>query len=69
MVVTPETKRRKMMMEIAIALAVGLAIGVLFQLLKLPVPVPHGWGGMAGLIGMFAGSVATEQIVKRFFGA
>lgn len=56
-------------MEILIALAVGLLIGVLFQVLKLPVPVPHGWGGMAGLVGMFVGSIVTEQIVQRYFGA
>ena len=57
------------MFEILIALAVGLLIGGLFQVLKLPVPVPHGWGGIAGLLGMFVGSLAVEQIAQKFFGA
>lgn len=44
-----------MIQEIALAAGVGLVIGVFFKAIKLPVPVPHGYAGMVGLIGMFFG--------------
>jgi XapX domain-containing protein len=50
----------KRMLELIICLVVGLVIGAVFGLFKLPLPVPHGLGGVIGLIGMFIGG----QIVK-----
>jgi XapX domain-containing protein len=44
---------------------VGIAIGVIFTLLRLPVPVPHGWGGLVGLIGMFIGGKIFQLIITR----
>jgi XapX domain-containing protein len=60
--------RRPGMTEILIATAVGLAIGAVFRLLKLPVPVPHGLGGLFGLIGMFAGAEAVAWILGSVAG-
>jgi XapX domain-containing protein len=56
---------RKKMMESLLCLAVGLVIGVIFGLFKLPLPVPHGWGGVIGLIGMFIGGHIIELFIHR----
>jgi XapX domain-containing protein len=53
------------MMTILIALGVGMLIGAFFQLVKLPVPVPHGLGGIAGLVGMFVGSQIVEMLSRH----
>ncbi|MDR2476900.1 MAG: XapX domain-containing protein [Treponema sp.] len=50
------------MLELLVCLVVGLVIGGIFGLFKLPLPVPHGLGGVLGLIGMFIGG----QIIKAF---
>jgi XapX domain-containing protein len=55
----------KKMMEILICLAVGLVIGAIFSLFKLPLPVPHGLGGVIGLIGMFAGGHIVAILIHR----
>ena len=52
------------MQQLLISLAVGLAIGVIFRLLKLPVPVPHGLGGLIGLVGMFIGSEVVAVVIQ-----
>lgn len=52
------------MVELLICLAVGLVIGAIFSLFKLPLPVPHGWGGVLGLVGMFIGGQIIEMIVR-----
>jgi XapX domain-containing protein len=44
---------------------VGLLIGVIFTVLKLPVPVPHGIPGLLGLVGMFIGG----DLASRAIGA
>lgn len=53
------------MLELTLCLAVGLVIGVIFSLFKLPLPVPHGWGGVIGLVGMFIGGRIVELIIRR----
>ncbi len=53
------------MKDILVPLGVGLLIGIIFRLLKLPVPVPHGWGGLLGLIGMFIGSELMPIVLQR----
>jgi XapX domain-containing protein len=52
------------MKEIILSLITGLLIGVIFRLIKLPVPVPHGIGGIVGLIGMFIGSEVVGYITR-----
>ncbi|MDR0599851.1 MAG: XapX domain-containing protein [Treponema sp.] len=51
------------MLELVICLVVGLVIGGIFGLLKLPLPVPHGLGGILGLIGMFIGGQLVKLLV------
>lgn len=51
--------------ELLLCLGVGLVIGVIFSVLKLPLPVPHGWGGVIGLVGMFIGGRIIEMIIRR----
>ncbi len=52
------------MRHVFIASVVGVAIGVIFKSLKLPVPVPHGIAGLAGLIGMFVGSELFSMVIR-----
>lgn len=56
------------MRELLVSLAVGFVIGCVFKVVKLPVPVPHGLGGLLGLFGMFAGSEFIAYLTGRFHG-
>jgi XapX domain-containing protein len=56
-------KRKGKVFELFVCLAVGLVIGGIFGLLRLPLPVPHGLGGVLGLIGMFIGSQIVRILV------
>ncbi len=47
-----------------IALLVGITIGAIFKLLRLPVPVPHDFAGIVGLIGMFVGSALVDVVAN-----
>ena len=58
---TGERKLPKMVVML-IALLVGIVIGVIFKSLKLPVPVPHDFAGIVGLIGMFVGSALVDVV-------
>jgi XapX domain-containing protein len=58
-----ERKPHKMLVML-IALVVGIIIGVTFKALRLPVPVPHDFAGIVGLIGMFIGSAAVDLYLK-----
>lgn len=44
------------------AVLTGLIVGALFQALKLPVPVPTAFAGIAGIIAMFFG-----MLIWKFF--
>jgi XapX domain-containing protein len=57
---------RKMpkMVVMFISLLVGIVIGVVFKSMKLPVPVPHDFSGIVGLIGMFVGSALVDVAAK-----
>jgi XapX domain-containing protein len=57
----PERKKSKVIVML-IALLVGVTIGVIFKLLRLPVPVPHDFAGIVGLIGMFVGSALVDIV-------
>lgn len=52
------------MLHLLLCLGAGLLIGVVFSLLRLPVPVPHGWGGLVGLFGMFIGETIYRKIIE-----
>jgi XapX domain-containing protein len=58
-------REKKKMIELLICLAVGLVIGAVFGMFKLPLPVPHGWGGVIGLIGMFIGGHIVQILINR----
>jgi XapX domain-containing protein len=62
----PDTSERKLstMVVMLISLLVGIVIGVTFKSLKLPVPVPHDFSGIIGLIGMFVGSALVDVLAK-----
>lgn len=47
-----------------ISLLVGIVIGVIFKSLKLPVPVPHDFAGIVGLIGMFVGAGLVDVVAQ-----
>jgi XapX domain-containing protein len=53
------------MIELFVCLVVGIIIGVIFGLFKLPLPVPHGWGGVLGLIGMFIGGQIVRLLLNH----
>lgn len=59
----PERKKPKMVIML-IALVVGIIIGAIFKSLKLPVPVPHDFAGIVGVIGMFVGSALVDVVAK-----
>lgn len=52
------------MVVMLISLLVGIVIGVVFKSMKLPVPVPHDFSGIVGLIGMFVGSALVDVVAK-----
>jgi XapX domain-containing protein len=58
-----ERKTSKMAVML-VALLVGIAIGVFFKSLRLPVPVPHDFAGIVGLIGMFVGSALFDLVTR-----
>ncbi len=58
----PRERKRSKMAVMLIALLVGIVVGVIFKSLKLPVPVPHDFAGVVGLIGMFVGSALVDVV-------
>ena len=60
-----ERKQSKMTIML-IALAVGIVIGAIFKALKLPVPVPHDFAGILGVMGMFIGAMLVDVLAKFF---
>jgi len=62
----PNVSERKLstMVVMLISLLVGIVIGVIFKSMKLPVPVPHDFSGIVGLIGMFVGSALVDLAAK-----
>jgi XapX domain-containing protein len=61
---TQRERKPSKMLIMLIALLVGIIIGVIFKSLKLPVPVPHDFAGIVGLIGIFVGSAAVDVVSK-----
>lgn len=55
------------MTEILIALGTGTLVGIVFSLLKLPIPAPQAISGVAGILGIYLGSITYSWIIERFF--
>jgi len=55
------------MTEVLLALAAGAIVGIVFSLIKLPLPAPPVLSGIAGIFGIYLGSVGYQLIVERFF--
>ena len=53
--------------EVIIATISGFAVGVLFSFLRLPIPAPPVLPGVMGIMGVYLGSVAYQEILTRFF--
>jgi XapX domain-containing protein len=51
------------MMQVALSVATGAVCGVVFALMKLPVPAPPVFAGVAGIVGLWAG---YSIIIKVF---
>jgi XapX domain-containing protein len=51
------------MTQIALSVATGAVCGVVFALMKLPVPAPPVFAGVAGIVGLWAG---YSIIIKVF---
>jgi len=43
------------MIQVALSVATGAVCGVVFALMKLPVPAPPVFAGVAGIIGLWLG--------------
>jgi XapX domain-containing protein len=52
------------MRETILSVLTGGVAGVLFALLKLPVPAPPVFAGVAGIVGLWAG----YALITRLFG-
>jgi XapX domain-containing protein len=52
------------MIQVALSVATGAACGVVFALLKLPVPAPPVFAGVAGIIGLWLG----YDLISRVWG-
>tara|TARA_R110000787_G_scaffold69288_8_gene154346 strand:+ start:265 stop:435 length:171 start_codon:yes stop_codon:yes gene_type:complete len=53
--------------EVIIATITGIIVGLVFSLLKLPIPAPPVLSGIAGIFGIYLGSVGYHWIIERFF--
>ncbi len=61
---TKSERKHSKVTVMLIALLVGVTIGAIFKLLRLPVPVPHDFAGIVGLIGMFVGSALVDVAAR-----
>lgn len=51
------------MQEAVQALVLGTMIGAVFALVRLPVPAPATWAGIAGIVGLLAGWQAVTHLL------
>jgi XapX domain-containing protein len=58
--------RRNMMKIVLLSLITGFAVGFIFALFKLPIPAPPALAGVVGIIGIYLGFKAFEQVVPWF---
>lgn len=52
-----------MIKEIILSLLTGAFAGILFALVRLPVPAPPAFAGIAGIIGLWAGYSAITRFM------
>ena len=55
------------MYEVFIAIITGIVVGLVFSLMKLPMPAPPVLSGIAGIFGIYLGSIGYHWITERFF--
>ncbi|WP_209123399.1 XapX domain-containing protein [Alkalihalobacillus sp. BA299] len=56
------------MQEIIMALLAGLIVGLLFAFIKLPIPAPPAFPGIAGIIGIYLGYKLLQWILPYVSG-
>jgi XapX domain-containing protein len=49
--------------EVLKAFVVGAVLGGIFMVLKLPIPAPPTFAGVAGIVGIFAGFLVVKKII------
>ena len=55
------------MADVLLATVSGLFVGILFSALKLPIPAPHFFPGIMGIVGIYLGMHVYQQIIRLFF--
>ena len=55
------------MNEVILATVTGFIVGVLFSFFRLPIPAPPVLPGVMGIMGVYLGHVAFQEITTRFF--
>ncbi|MFC2495469.1 MAG: XapX domain-containing protein [Candidatus Absconditicoccaceae bacterium] len=53
------------LLQILTALGSGILMGAIFTLLKLPLPAPNARAGIAGIAGIFIGSLLVGLFIKK----
>lgn len=52
------------MQEILLAVLTGSVAGILFALVRLPVPAPPAFAGVAGIIGLWIGYSIVQRLIN-----
>ncbi|WP_377887386.1 XapX domain-containing protein [Alkalihalobacillus sp. R86527] len=55
------------MKTILLAILTGFIVGLVFAILKLPIPAPPAFAGVAGIIGIYMGFKAYDWMLGTFF--
>lgn len=55
----------KQIIDILLALGTGAIVGAVFTLFKLPLPAPNAWAWIAGIAGIFIGSLIVGYFLKK----
>ncbi|GDY27097.1 MULTISPECIES: XapX domain-containing protein [unclassified Agarivorans] len=55
------------MYEVIIALITGAVVGIVFSAIKLPLPAPPVLSGIIGILGIYLGGMAYQNVLERFF--
>jgi XapX domain-containing protein len=50
------------MIQVALSVVTGAVCGVVFALMKLPVPAPPVFAGVAGIVGLWAGYAIISKV-------
>ncbi|TCP23018.1 XapX domain-containing protein [Scopulibacillus darangshiensis] len=56
------------MKVILLAVLTGLIVGFIFSLLRLPIPAPPAFPGIAGIVGIYLGFKLYNWIAQWLFG-